>query len=116
MKRGCVLRLEDGVDGIESGWFVFLGRDGASFRVCRGGEDEDGSICRSDDEHDLHIDFAECFRSLDLQVDGPRGCARIDRSGCSKRITPSPPESRSDSLDKAWSRDYDFLLGGDGAF
>lgn len=70
-KAGCIVRLEEVVNGIEPGWFVFLGRDDATFRVCRAGEDEDGNICRSEEERDIHVDFSECFRFLDFQTGAP---------------------------------------------
>ena len=47
-----------------TGWFVYLEKEGVTFRVCRAGEDENGNICRTLEEHELHVDFGEAFRVL----------------------------------------------------
>lgn len=67
-KPGCVLRLDHVVDGMEPGWFVYLEREDVNFRVCRAGEDEDGNICRTSEERELHVDFSEGLRVLDVQM------------------------------------------------
>jgi len=38
-----------------------LGRDVATFRVCRLGEDEPGNLTDTDEIHEIHVDFADCF-------------------------------------------------------
>jgi hypothetical protein len=60
-KPAQVLRLATPLDGIEEGWFLFLGRDSAHFRVSRLGENEQGDLCETDETYDIHVDFAESF-------------------------------------------------------
>ena len=60
-KRGQVLRLKDPLDGIREGWFAFIERDVAAFRVCRLGENHAGDLCTTDETHDVHVDFEYCF-------------------------------------------------------
>jgi len=68
-KPGCVLRLDDVLDDVEPGWFVYLWREGVTFCVCRAGENEDGNVCVTEEEHELHADFGEVFRNLRIQVE-----------------------------------------------
>ena len=53
LRPGQVLRLDEPVDEIREGWFVYLGRDTGNFRVCRLGEDEEGELCETDEVHQV---------------------------------------------------------------
>ena len=55
--------------GVEPGWFVYLRSEGMTFRVCRAGEDENGNICRTSEEHELHVEFGIGFRAVGIQTD-----------------------------------------------
>jgi hypothetical protein len=60
-RKGQVLRLQDQVCGIRTGSFVFLGQVGDTFTVRRLIEDESGTLCETDESHDLSLDHAAHF-------------------------------------------------------
>ncbi|MFC1451930.1 hypothetical protein ACFLSJ_01135 [Verrucomicrobiota bacterium] len=71
-RRAQVLRLREPLDGVREGWFAFLERGSSSFTVCRLGEDEEGELRGTDETHEVHVDFAECFKPT-LRISGGAG-------------------------------------------
>jgi len=67
---GSLLKLNAPIDGIEPGYFVFIGESGNEFVIARAGEDEDGDIVASDEQHTVHVDYAEEFEATEINALG----------------------------------------------
>ena len=65
---GTVVKLCNGPDDIEPGFFVFLGEQKSEMVISRAGEDEDGDIVPTDDIHRIHVDYRDAVEATEIRV------------------------------------------------
>ena len=62
MKPGTVYNLTRGIEGISPGTYILVEDpiDSAEVIMCLAGEDENGDICTTEHEVEIHRDFVVC--------------------------------------------------------
>lgn len=81
---GAVVRLREGPDAIEPGYFVFLGDEKSEMVLSRAGEDEDGELTVTDQVHWISVDYRDRLRIIEMRVEllqdvGKRSANSYDR-------------------------------------
>jgi len=62
--------LTELVEGHEPGYYIYLGRDEVSFKMCLAGEDlKTGDICQTDEELTLPIRHAHYLKPTGINLD-----------------------------------------------
>ena len=66
---GTVVRMKEGPDDIEPGYFVFLGEEKSEMVLSRAGENDDGQIIVTDEVYRVSVDYRDGLRVTEMRVE-----------------------------------------------
>ena len=66
---GLVVRMREGPDDIEPGYFVFLGEKKSEMVLSRAGEDEDGDIVVTNEVYRVSVDRRDGVKATEIRVE-----------------------------------------------
>ena len=65
---GTVVRMHEGPDDVEPGFFVFLGEQKSEMILARAGENEDGDVVPTSEVHRVSVDWREGVEGTGMRV------------------------------------------------